>query len=207
MASRRTLLALLIGAVVLAQPIYGVGPGPETQYQYKATPVDFSDHESVGAMYELPAVEYGTGVQLEAVRQAANATVSYDIEDVPPDLRTLTDARFLADDFEDQYYRVDTRIGNGTVRLNATPVTASVVADELALAPDRAPDPIQRVVDGETMSRSEAPPTLVATDDRLLVVQPVESEQVPDPYAIPKLVAYALAFALILWALVAVRLE
>ena len=207
MVSRRVLAAFFLGVVILLQPIYGVGPGLNTQYTYDTTTIDLSDNESVGKMHQLPVTEYGTGVQLDATREAANTTVTYPDSDVPPDLRTLLDFRILADDFEDQYYRIDARITDGTYRLDATPVTANTVADELAIAPETAPQPVRAVLDDEMTSRSKAPPTLVEVDDRFVLVQPVDSEQVPDPYTIPKLVAYALALAAILWAVIAARSE
>lgn len=42
MISRRSLLAFLIGFVVLVHPVVGNGPGPDSRYTYDVTPVDLS---------------------------------------------------------------------------------------------------------------------------------------------------------------------
>lgn len=156
----------------------------------------------VESMYSLPAVAYGTGPKVEMTRNAVNTTVSRPEGAISGALRSMTDGQFLADDAEDQYYRVDARMTNGTFKLDAIPVSPRIVVEELAIAPEKAQMPIQETMNGKTTHSRRIPATLVAKDDRFLLVQPVETELVPDPLLVPKLIAYALGMALIVWSIV-----
>jgi hypothetical protein len=198
----RTFLAFLIGFIMLIHPVVGNGPGPDPQYTYEVTPINLSNDETVEAMYSLPAVTYGSGPQVEITRNVMNTTLSRPERIIDPALRSMTDGQFLADDAGDRYYRVDARITNGTFRLNATPVSARMVAEELAIAPEEAPTPVQEAMNGTMTHSTKVPVTLVAKADRLLLVEPVETERVSDPWAVAKLIGYALGVALILWAVV-----
>jgi hypothetical protein len=202
MLSSRTFLAFLIGFVVLIHPVVGNGPGPDPQYTYEVTPINLSNDETVEAMYSLPAVAYGVGPQIEITKNAVNTTVSRPEGMIGHELRSMTDVQFLSDDAGDQYYRIDARVTNGTFKLDATPVSARMVAEELVIAPKEAPTLVQEVMNGTMTHWTKVPATLVAKGDRLLLVEPVETERVSDPWAVPKLIGYTLGVALILWAVV-----
>jgi hypothetical protein len=202
MFSRRSLLAFLIGVAVLVQPVVGNGPGPDPQYTYEVTPVSLSNDEMVESMYSLPEVAYSTGPKVEVTRNAVNTTVSRPEGTIDAALRSMTDVQFLADDVDDQYYRIDARITNGTFRLDATPVSARRVAEELVIAPENAHPLIQESMDGKTKHFRRVHATLVAKDDRFLLVQSVETELVPDPLVVAKLIVYTLGMSLIVWAVV-----
>jgi hypothetical protein len=202
MFSRRSLLAFLIGVAVLVQPVVGNGPGPDPQYTYEVTPINLSNDEEVESMYHLPSVAYGDSLKVELTRNAVNTTISRPEETTADALKSMTDVQFLADDAEDQYYRIDARVTNGTFRLDATPVSARMVAEELAVVPENAQTPVQEAMDGEITYFCQVPAALIAKDDRFLLVQSVETELVSDPLVVPKLIVYALGIALIVWAVV-----
>ncbi|MFC6963001.1 hypothetical protein [Halocatena marina] len=201
MRSFRALFAFLIGFALLIQPVVGNGPGSDTQYTYEITPVNISDTESVESMYHLSAVVYGTDSQVGMTRAAASTTVSRPKETISPALSGLIDVQFLVDDTKDQYYRVDARIVDDEFRLGATPVSARTVAEELAVAPDTTPTTIREILNGEPAHFYRISPTLVAKDDRFLLVEPANTECVADPLAVPKLISYAFGAALMVWSI------
>ena len=205
MVSSRVLLILLIGMAILTQPILGNGPGPDTEYTYEVAPLDFSDNEAVEVLYNHPEVVYGTNEQLDVTRNAANETVTRSEDAVSDSLRGLVDGRFLADDFEDQYYRLDGRIENGTFELDSDSVSARTVAVALAKSPENASQPIAAAVTGDRTSDTRVAGAVVRTDDDFVIVYPTESRPVSDPYAVPKIISYALAVSLIIWAGVTFR--
>ena len=207
MVSTRVLLALLVGLTTLTHPVIGNGPGPDTEYTYDVTPLNFSNGESVEILYNHPEVVYGTNEQLDITRNAANETVSRPEETISGPLRELLNVQFLADDSEDQYYRIDGRILNGTFILDTDPVSARTVADVLATSPENAPQPITAAMAGDRTSDIKAPATVVRMDGDFVIVHPAESNSVPDPYAIPKIVIYAIAVVLLVWAGVMFRTE
>jgi hypothetical protein len=120
-------------------------------------------------------------------------------------LRDLIDRRFFADDDGDQYYRVDARITNGTFKLDATPVSERAVVDELGIPLSDASSPIRVAVDGDVTSLENAEPTIVADEDRALLVRIADTESVPDRLAIVKIPAYALGVALVIYAGIKLR--
>lgn len=201
MRSFHALFAFLVGFVLLVHPVVGNGPGSDTQYTYEITPVNISDNESVETMYHLPTVIYGTDSRVRMTRTAANTTVSRPKETISPALRGLFDVQFLADDTKDQYYRVDARIVDDEFRLDATPVSARTVAEELAVTPDTTPTTIREILNGEPAHFHRISSTLVAKDDRFLLVEPANTECVADPLAVPKLTGYAFGAALVIWSI------
>ena len=192
MSSWRT-AAIVAGLAVLAHPLVGNGPGPDTRYEYSASTVDVTDDETVELLYEHPAVRYGTGQQVETVRTAANGTVVRRESAVDDDLLALTDRTYLADDVGDRYYRLDARVTDGQFRLDAEAVSAATVAAELAVDPDATPRTVQRALDGETTASTRVDATVVDTAGGYRLVRVVDQRQVPDPFAVPKVLAYALA--------------
>lgn len=76
-----------------------------------------------------------------------------------------------------------------------------MVAEVLAITPENAQILIQEVLNGKK-NHTRRVSALVAKDDRFLLVQPVKTELVSDPLVVPKLIAYALGVALIVWAVV-----
>ncbi|MFB6171592.1 MAG: hypothetical protein ABEJ23_03595 [Haloarculaceae archaeon] len=200
MPSRRVALALLVGVLLLAQPVVGNGPGQDVRYTYAVTQVSVGSGEAVETMYHLPAVAYGTGSQLAAVRAAANDTYTRPVEAVDPAVRALTDRRFVADDAGDQYYQVEARVVNGTFELRARRAPPRDVAAALAVSPREAPPAVQDALNGDVQSPRKDPVTLVRSGDRFLLVRPVATEHVPDPLTLPKLFGYAVGIALLTWA-------
>jgi len=203
----REALLLVIGLLLLAQPVVGNGPGPETQYTYEVEPVNLSNHESVEILFEHPAVAVQRSSTVRVVRNAATETFSEEAEIVAPELRDLVDRRFFADDSGDQYYRVDARITNGTFKLDASPVSARAVVEELGVSLTDAPEPIRAAVDGDVTSRTEAQATVVTDGDRALLVRVVDTESVTDRLAIVKIPAYAVGVALVIYAGLSLRRE
>ena len=207
MRSSRAFFALLLGMAILTQPILGNGPGPDMEYTYQVTPLDFSDNEAVEDLYNHPEVVYGTNEQLDVTRNAANETFSRPEDAVSDAVRDLVDGRFLADDFEDQYYRLDGRIENGTFELDSDSVSARTVAVALAKSPENASQPIAAAVTADRTSDTRVAGAVVRTDDDFVIVYPTESRPVSDPYAVPKIISYALAVSFIIWAGVMLRTE
>jgi len=207
MRSSRAFFALLLGMAILTQPILGNGPGPDTEYTYQVTPLDFSDNEAVESLYNHPEVVYGTNEQLDVTRNAANETFSRPEDAVSDAVRDLVDGRFLADDFGDQYYRLDGRIENGTFELDSDSVSARTVAVALAKSPENASQPIAAAVTADRTSDTRVAGAVVRTDDDFVIVYPTESRPVSDPYAVPKIISYALAVSFIIWAGVMLRTE
>jgi hypothetical protein len=202
--AKATIFAL-IGLLILAQPVVGNGPGPETQYTYEVELINLSNDESVEVLFEHPAVAYQRSSTVRVVRNGVNETFSQDSEIIAPELRDLIDRRFFADDDGDQYYRVDARITNGTFKLDATPVSERAVVDELGIPLSDASSPIRVAVDGDVTSLENAEPTIVADEDRALLVRIADTESVPDRLAIVKIPAYALGVALVIYAGIKLR--
>ena len=195
MPSRRILL-VLAGLAVLTQPVVGNGPGPDIDYTYEVTPVTLDDDESVAVLYEHPEVLYGTGGQVDFARDAVNETVVRP-STVTDSLRTLTDTPYLADDVNDQYYRVDARITDGQFRLDTTPVSAREVASALAIDRSDAPPAITQALDGKTTVQRATNATLVTDGEEYTMVYVGDTESNPDPLAVLKVFAYALAIVAI----------
>jgi hypothetical protein len=186
--------------LILAQPVVGNGPGPETQYTYEVEPIDLSNDESVEIMFEHPAVAYQRSSTVRVVRNAPTETFAEDAEIIAPELRDLTERRFFADDSGDQYYRVDARSTNGTFELDASPVSARVLVEELGVPLADAPEPIREAVEGDVRSRTKSAPAIVTDGDRALLVRVVDTESVPDKLALVKIPAYAVGVALVIYA-------
>lgn len=203
--SARTVVAFLVGVALLLQPVVGNGPGPDARYGYETTRVDLSNDETVEEMYRLSAVAYGTSERVEAVRAAANGTFARSESAVDPYVEDLTDARYVADDVRDRYYRVDARVTDGRFRLDATPVSAAEVARDLAVEADDAAPVVRDVLDGRTTASRRADATLVADDGRYLLVWVAVAERHSDPLVIPKVLGYALGVTLVVGSLTAAR--
>lgn len=205
MPSTRTVITLLAGLALLAHPVVGNGPGPETRYTYEPTTVDRSDDEAVEVLYELPEVSYGVGTQIDAVREAVNSTYRRPASAVSERVRALTDVQYLADDAGDQYYRVQAAVADDTFELDATPVSPGVVATALAVEPGAAPEAIRDALDERHTAATKENATLVVQENGYTLVRVVETETVPDPLAIPKLIGYALGVVLVTFGLVTGR--
>lgn len=203
----REALLLVIGLLLLAQPVVGNGPGPETQYTYEVEPVNLSDPGFGAPMYYHSAVAFHHTEKVMAVREATDGTVTRDAEFISEELQELTERRFQAELGGDEYYRVDARITNGTFKLDASPVSAHTVVEELGVSLTDAPKPIRNAVDGDVTSRTEAQATVVTDGDRALLVRVVDTESVPDRLAIVKIPAYALGVALVIYAGLSLRRE
>ncbi|GAA0302506.1 hypothetical protein GCM10009066_15720 [Halarchaeum salinum] len=205
--SARTAVVFLVGLAILTQPIVGDAPGLEDSYTYGATPLALDDGETVATLHHHPAVGYGVADQLELVHRAANDTVSQPVDAVSPAVERMTSFRYLADDPGDQYYRINARVANGTITLDATPVSARTVAEDLAIAPADAAAPVRDALDGNATSHTKYPAALVRTDGGYALVRVVATERVPEPYIVPKIAAYGFAVALLVWGVLSVYRE
>lgn len=183
-------------------PVVGNGPGPDTRYSYSVTEVDLEDNETVENLYRAPSVTYGTGSQVEIVRDARNETLTRPKSTLESTVIDLTNVRYLADDVHDHYYRVHASVANGTFQLRATRVSARTVAKNVSVTPEEADPVIRNVLDGQQTVSKRVNATVVRQDDRYLLVRPVETKRVSDPFAVVKITGYALGIALIIGALV-----
>ncbi|WP_435197566.1 hypothetical protein [Natronomonas sp. EA1] len=188
--STRAALLVLVGVLVLAQPVVGNGPGPETAYVYESAELDFDDSEAVEALYRHPEVQYLID-QRDLVREAANETVERPADELTDAERALATRRFAADDHGDQYYRLRGSVENRTFRLDAERVSPRTVADALTVA--RLSDPVRDAArTGQAVSRSMLATGVVETADGPVLVYEAGTTQVRDPWLYVKLPAYAL---------------
>lgn len=200
--STKALIGLLIGVLLVMHPVVGNGPGPETQYSYSVTEINFANKESVEELYRTPNVTYGFGSQVELVREARNKTLTRPKSSLEPRVLDLIDVQYLADDVHDHYYRIHASVTNDTFRLQAARVSADIVAKHVAVRPDEADPVIRKVLDGQQTASKRVNATVVRQDDRYLLVQLVETKRVSDPFAVVKIAGYALGIALIIGSLV-----
>ena len=199
----RTLLALGVALALLLAPFAAGGLGPQTAYTYERQSLDFGNDETVETLYELPGVQYGTGESLRLVREAAaNGTVERDAEAVSPAVRNLTRYRFVADDFEDRYYRVGARIDDGRFVLNAARADPRSVVTAFAVPPAEAPRPVRRALDDAPVTSSRrVNSTLVDADGGPVLVVRTGSERRGDPLAVPKVASLALGVVVLVGSL------
>lgn len=183
-------------------PVVGNGPGPDTQYSYSVTEIDVTDNETVGDLYRTPGVTYGFGSQVELVREARNETLTRPKSSLEPRVLDLIDVRYLADDVHDHYYRIHASVTNDTFQLEAARVSAKVVAKNVAVRPNEVDSVIRKVLNGQHTASKRVNATVVRQDDRYLLVRPVETKRISDPFAVVKIAGYALGIALIIGALV-----
>lgn len=202
MPSNKELVGLLIGVLVIMHPVVGNGPGPDTRYSYSATEVNVTDNETVEKLYRSPSVTYGSGRQVEIVRNARNKTLTRPKSMLEPEIMDLIDVRYLADDVYDHYYRIDASITNNTFQLRVARVSANTVAKDVAVTPEEANPVIRKVLDGQQTVSKRVNATVVRQDNRYLLVGPVETKRVSDPLTVVKITGYALGIALIIGALV-----
>jgi hypothetical protein len=197
--SARALLALGLGLALLLAPFAAGGLGTQTVYTYERQPLDFENDETVEHLYELPGVRYGTGEQLRVVREAADdGTVERREDAVSPAVRNLTRYLFVADDFEDRYYRVGARIEDGRFVLNAARADPASIVTAFGVAPADAPGPVRRALDESPVTAPQrVNSTLVETDGGAVLVARTGSEQRGDPLAVPKVASLALGVALL----------
>jgi hypothetical protein len=200
--STKALVGLLIGVLLVMHPVVGNGPGPDTQYSYSVAEIDFADKERVEELYRTPNVTYGFGSQVELVREARNGTLTRPTSSLEPRVLDLIDVRYLADDVHDHYYRIHASVTNDTFQLQAARVSGEVVAKHVAVSPDEADPVIRKVLDGQQTASKRVNATVVRQDDRYLLVRPVETKRVSDPFAVVKIAGYALGIALIIGSLV-----
>lgn len=197
---RRGVLLLLCSLCLLAQPVVGDGPGPDSQTVYTGEPIDIETEATAGELALHPGVN-GDFIITGTVRQAANRTVERSAADVSGNLRALTEASFYWDNAASQYYAVDATLADGIYRLSAEPVPAQEVAQELAVPAAEVSGPVARaarsddhraVVDRGRTTSVDPDPTLVATDEGyVLVTRSLELAR--DPFRTAKLGLYALA--------------
>jgi hypothetical protein len=202
MPSTKELVGLLIGVLLVMHPVVGNGPGPDTQYSYSVTEIDVTDNETVEDLYRTPSVTYGFGSQVELVREARNETLTRPKSSLEPRVLDLTDVRYLADDVHDHYYRVNASVTNDTFQLEAARVSAKVVAKNVAVRPDEANPVIRNALNGQQTASKRVNATVVRQDDRYLLIRPVETKRVSDPFAAVKIAGYVLGIVLIIGALV-----
>jgi hypothetical protein len=198
---------------LLLAPFAGGGLGPRTVYDYDSRAVTLSNDETVEVLYELPRVAYGAGEPLRLVREAAaNGTVDRREGSVDQAVRNLTRYRFVADDFEDRYYRIGARVEDGRFVLNAARADPESIATAFAVPAAEAPGPVREALDeGSATSPRRVNSTLVESDgeagaaggtDAPTLVVRTGSERVGDPLAVPKVVSLALGVAAIVGGLV-----
>lgn len=203
----RALLALGLGLALLLAPFAAGGFGTQTVYTYEHQSLDFGNDETVEHLYELPGVRYGTGEPLRVVREAAaNGTVDRRADAVSRAVRNLTQYRFVADDFEDRYYRVGARTEDGRFVLNAARADPQSIVTAFAVPSAEAPRPVRRALDeSPATSPRRVNSTLVDTDSGAVLVARTGSEQRGDPLAVPKVASLALGVALLVGGFVSLR--
>jgi hypothetical protein len=202
MPSKKELAGILVGLLLVMHPVVGNGPGPDTQYSYSVTEVNLTNEESVENLYRTPNVTYGFGRQVEIVRDATNETLTRPQSGLEPKVLALTDSRYLADDVHDRYYHIQASVTNDTFQLRAVGVSAKAVASNVAVRPEEAQPVVRKVLAGQQQVAERVNATVVRKDDQYLLVRPVETKRVSDPFAVVKIAGYALGIALIIGALV-----
>lgn len=197
---RRGVLLLLCSLCLLAQPVVGNGPGPDSQTVYTGEPVA-PETEAVGGVLALHPGVNGDFIITGTVRRAANGTFERPAENVSGNLRALTDAEFYWDNRGQQYYAVNATVSDGIFRLRAEAVPARQVAEGLAVPVAEVSEPVARaarssnhraVVDRDRTAPVDPDPTLVATGGGYVFVTR-SLEPARDPYRAAKLGLYALA--------------
>lgn len=183
-------------------PVVGNGPAPDTRYSYSVTEVDLENNETVENLYRAPGVTYGTGSQVEMGRDARNKTLTHPTSIIESTVIDLTTVRYLADDVHDHYYRVRASVANETFQLRTTRVSARTVAKNVSVTPEEADPVIRKVLDGQQTVSKRVNATVVRQDGRYLLIRPVETKRVSDPFAVVKITGYALGIALIIGAFV-----
>jgi hypothetical protein len=202
MPSKKELAGILLGLLLVMHPVVGNGPGPDTQYSYSVTEVNLTNDEAVENLYRTSNVTYGFGRQVEIVRDATNETLTRPQSGLEPKVLALTDSRYLADDVHDRYYHIHASVTNDTFQLRAVGVSAKAVASNVAVRPEEAQPVVRKVLAGQQQVAERVNATVVRKDDQYLLVRPVETKRVSDPFAVVKIAGYALGIALIIGALV-----
>lgn len=197
MTPAHALLLVLCGLLVCAHPVVADGPGPDTRYVYDSTAVSPADVDDVDTAIRADsdgAVVYGDTADL--VRRAARETVRVDAESLSSSARRLREVTFVADDVRGEHYRVDLSVEDEDAVLSARPVSGRTVLSELATPRTETDGVVGDVVrTGVSRVWEREAGGVVRTTDGYLVVRLVESETVPDPYRLPKLVGYAVGVA------------
>lgn len=202
MPSKKELAGILLGVLLVMHPVVGTGPGPDTQYSYSVTEVNLTNGESVEILYRSPNVTYGFGRQVEIIQNATNKTLTRPQSGLEPAVLDLADSRYLADDVHDRYYQIRASVTKDTFQLRATGISAKTVARNLAVRPEEAHPVVRKVLDGQQWVAERVNATVVREDGQYLLVRPVETKRVWDPFAVVKIAGYALGIALIIGALV-----
>lgn len=202
MPSKKELAGILVGLLLVMHPVVGNGPGPDTQYSYSVTEVNLTNEESVENLYRAPNVTYGFGRQVEIVRDATNETLTRPQSGIEPRVLDLTDSRYLADDVHDRYYHIHASVTNDTFQLRAAGVSAKAVASNVAVGPEEAQPVVRQVLAGQQQVAERVNATVVRKADQYLLIRPVETKRVSDPFAVVKVAGYALGITLIIGALV-----
>lgn len=202
MPSMKELAGLVLGVLLVMHPVVGNGPGPDTQHSYSVTELDLTNDETVERLYKVPSVPYGTGSQIDLVRDARNETLTRPKSTLELEVINLLDVRYLADDFHDHYYRIHASITDSTFQLRAARVSAETVAKDVAVRPAGTNPVIRTVLDGQQTVSKHVNATVVRQDDQYILVQPVETQLVSDPFALVKITGYALGSVCIIGALV-----
>lgn len=202
MPSKKELAGILLGVLLVMHPVVGTGPGPDTQYSYSVTEVNLTNGESVEILYRSPNVTYGFGRQVEIIQNATNKTLTRPQSGLEPAVLDLADSRYLADDVHDRYYQIRASVTNDTFQLRATGISAKTVARNLAVRPEEAHPVVRKVLDDQQWVAERVNATVVREDGQYLLVRPVETKRVWDPFAVVKIAGYALGIALIIGALV-----
>lgn len=185
-------LFLLVGLLVFAHPVVADGPGPDPVYTYESFAVDPADTRTVRAVVEVvPRGRVVDGPATETIRAAESDTYEASLDATPASVRQLRDTRFVAVDDEREFYLVTTRVRDGTLRLDATAVSAIRLVDALAVPSTAASKTVQRAVAGGAVTvEATVEPQVVETDTGYVLVRRTDTDAVADPDFVAKFGLY-----------------